>query len=232
MLRDKLAWKMLLLLHDVFTGKPQVAPRLLCSGLAAAELSELIMARYLAIEGDYVIRAPMRDQGLDELDALVMGMIASQSGAHTVRSWVQALGEPVYDVVTKLAVREGTVRRQSGARRLTGRGPTRFPAVDLITASGPRLRLEHKLRTPVELDEPAAVLAGVLGALKLDRIVDVDRVDRDRAAVRASLAAATSSLPIDLRSLIAGVEAAADASATLGHGSPIGPMHRRGSPVN
>jgi hypothetical protein len=226
MLRDKLAWKMLLLLHDPFTGKPQVAPRLLRSGLAAAELSELIISHHLGVEDDHVVVAAAHARELDQVAVLVMQTIAAQPTAHTVRSWVQALGEPVYDLLTDLAVQEGTVRRQSGGWRLTGRAPDRFPANDLIAASGPRGRLEHKLRNPAELDQPAAVLAGVLGALKLDRIIDADRPGRDRAAVRASIAAATSRLSVDLRSLIAGVEAAGDASAVVAPESPIAPTRR------
>ncbi len=237
MLRDKLAWKMLLLTHDVFTGKPQVGPRLLRSGLAAAELSELILSRHLGVEDDHVVVAPVRIQELDQLDALVMETIAGQGEAHTVRTWVQALGDPVHDVLTELAVQEGTIGRQPGRwRPITGRGPDWFPAAagsdtagraHLLAASGPRLHLEHDLRTPGRLDLRTAVLAAVLGALKLDGIIDRDQPGRDRAAVRASIAAATSMLPVDLRNLVAGVEAAGDASAVADHGSPLGPTSRR-----
>jgi hypothetical protein len=49
---------------------------------------------------------------------------------------------------------------------------------------------------------PGAALAAILGALEVERVLDVDR---DRAAVKAAVADATDALPIDLANLVAGV---------------------------
>jgi hypothetical protein len=223
MLQDKLVWKMFLVLHDPFTGKPEVAHDLLTTGLAACELCELIMSRRLVLNRDHVLIAPVSFSWPDEVSSLVLQAIEQQPGTHTVRTWVRVLGEPIYQTVSRLAVDGGTVRRQQGGWRPTGRRPDRFPAVDLLRAAGPRLRLEHVLRTPSELDTGASVLAGVIGGLRLERIIDEQR---DRAAVRASVVSAVASLPHDLRAVLAGVESAADASSSLGHNSPIGPVRR------
>ena len=223
MQQDKLVWRMFLVLHDPFTGKPEVAHELLTTGLAACELCELIMARRLVLNRDHVLIAPVSSGWLDEIASLVLQAIEQQPGTHTVRNWIRVLGEPVYEAVARLAVESGTVRRQQGGWRPTGRRPDRFPAVDLLRAAGPRLRLEHMLRSPGELDTGASVLAGVIGSLRLERVIDEQR---DRAAVKSSIATAIAALPLDLRAVLSGVESAADASSSLGHSSPIGPMRR------
>ncbi|HZG90941.1 MAG TPA: GPP34 family phosphoprotein [Pseudonocardia sp.] len=224
MVQDKLVWKMFLVLHDPFTGKPEVGQDLMKSSLVASELSDLIMSRHLGMEDDHVVVAGTGGLESDEIATFVAHSIDQQPGSHTVRNWIRALGDTVYEMVAGLAVQSGTVRRQPAAWRPTGRRADRFPAVDLLRAAGPRLRLEHKLRTPRELDLETSVLAGVLGSLRLERVIDVQR---DRAAVKAAVAAAAAALPIDLRNLLSGVEAAGDASSSFGHGSPIGPMRRR-----
>lgn len=223
MLQDKLVWKMFLILHDPFSGKPAAAHDLLTTGLAACELCELIMARRLVLNRDLVLIAPVASSWPDEIASLVLQAVEQQPGTHTVRNWVRVLGQPIYETVARLAVDGGTVRRQQGGWRPTGRRPDRFPAVDLLRAAGPRLRLEHVLRTPGELDTGASVLAGVIASLRLERIIDEQR---DRAAVKTSIATAIAALPNELRAVLAGVESAADASSSLGHGSPIGPMRR------
>jgi len=221
--QDKLVRRMFLILHDPFTGKPQIGHDLLRTGLVAAELAALTMARHIGMENDCIVVAETRGTESDEIDSFVVEGIQRQDSAHTVRSWVDALGETVYDMVARTLLAEGTVRRVQGGRRLVGRSPDRFPALDLMRAAGPRLRLEHMLRTPHERDLAAAVTAAVLGALKVERVLDVDR---DRATVKASVAAAASALPVDLRSLVAGVEASGAATSAVTHGSAIGPMRR------
>lgn len=201
--QEMLAKRMFLILHNPFTGKPDVGHDLLKCGLVAAELADLILARRLGMENDRIVVADTRGTGSDEIGAFVVDSIQRQSSAHTVRSWVEALADVLYELVARALLEEGVVRREAGGRRLLRRSADRFPAVDLMRAAGPRLRLEHMLRTPSEREVGNAVLAAIIGALDVERVLDVDR---DRASVRAAVAQATTSLPIDMRSLVAGVE--------------------------
>lgn len=202
--------RMFLVLHNPFTGKPAVNPDLLRCGLVAAALADLMLARRLGMENDRVVVADPGDTGADEVGAFVVESIQRQPTAHTVRSWVEALADVLYELVARRLVDEGIVRREQGGRRFLRRGPDRFPALDLLRASGPRLRLEHMLRTPREMDLPGATFAAILGALEVERVLDVDR---NRAEVRRAVAAAGAQLPIDLRSMVDGVGSAVSAIA-------------------
>jgi Golgi phosphoprotein 3 (GPP34) len=208
MAQDMLVRKMFLLLHDPFNGKPEIGHDLLKCGLVAAELADLMIARRIGMENDRVVVAETRGSGDDEIGAFVVESIQRQPSGHTVRSWVEALADVLYELVARNLMADGIVRRQVGGRRLLGRGPDRFPALDLMRASGPRLRLEHMLRTPREREVRGAALAGILGAMDVARILDVDR---DRTAVKAAVADAAASLPVDLRALVTGVEDAVSA---------------------
>jgi hypothetical protein len=77
------------------------------------------------------------------------------------------------------------------------------------------------MRVPGVPHPAASVLAGVLASLRLDRLVDEER---DRSAVKNSIAAAVVALPLDLRTVLSCVESAADASSSLGRGSLIAPL--------
>lgn len=200
---DKLATSIFLILHDPFTGKPSLGAGALKCGVTGAELAELITDRRLGMENDRIVLADAEPQGADEIATFVLQTIRSQTEAHTVPSWVAALADPLFDLVATRLVDEGVVHR--AGRGLLGRGPERFPSVDLLRAAGPRVRLEHMLREPDELDPAGSVCAAVLGALGADRVLDVDG---DRAAVRRAIAAVTDSLPVDLRSLLTGLEVA------------------------
>jgi hypothetical protein len=208
MAQDMLVRKMFLLLHNPFNGKPEIGHDQLKCALVAAELADLIIARRLGMENDRVVVAESRGTGGDEIGAFVVESIQRQPSGHTVRSWVEALADVLYELVARNLTTDGVVRRQEGGRRLLRRSPDRFPALDLMRASGPRLRLEHMLRTPREREVSGAALAAIIGALDVERILDIDR---DRATVRAAVAAATDSLPVDLRALVAGVEDAVSA---------------------
>lgn len=201
--QDMLAKRMFLILHNPFTGKPDVGQDLLKCGLVAAELADLILSRRLGMENDRIVVADTRGSGVDEIGAFVVESIQRQASAHTVRSWVEALADVLFELVARGLVDDGIVRREQGGRRLLRRSADRFPAVDLMRAAGPRLRLEHMLRTPRERELNNAVIAAIIGALEVDRVLDVDR---DRASVRHSIAEATASLPIDMRGLVQGVE--------------------------
>lgn len=208
MAQDKLAESMFLLLHDSFSGRPEVAPELLKCALVAAELAELIMTRRVGIDNDKIVVIDSLGSGTDEMSAFVVESIQSQPRAHGVRSWVEVLGDVLYEQVARGLVEGEIVSREQGSRRLMRRSPDRFPSVDLLRASAPRVRLEHMLRAPGDLDLQGSALAAILGALDVVQGFDVGI---DRAALRATITELTQQLPSDLRGLVAGVEACAAA---------------------
>ncbi|MGI8651687.1 MAG: GOLPH3/VPS74 family protein [Geodermatophilaceae bacterium] len=206
MAQDKLAESMFLLLHDPFSGRPEIAHELLNCALVAAELAELIMTGHIGIDNDRVVVIDSRDVGPDEMSAFVVDSIQSQSGAHTVRSWVEVLSDVLYEMVARGMVKAGVVSREQGGRRLLRRSPDRFPSVDLLRASAPRVRLEHMLRVPDDMDQQGTVTAAILGALDIVQGFDVGI---DRIALRGRISELTQQLPSDLRDVVAGVEASA-----------------------
>jgi len=208
MSQDTLARRLFLILHDPFTGKPGVGIEPIKYGLVATALADLMMERRIGIENGHILLADpredgSRDDGTDSVSALLLEGI--QSGSPITRSWVDSFTDLVYELVARELTADGVVRRVHGGRRMVRRNPDRFRAVDLLRAAGPRIRLEHMLRSPHDLDLAGAVLAGVIDALHMERVLDVDR---DRAAVKRSLASATERLPADLRGLVNDVAAA------------------------
>jgi hypothetical protein len=210
--RDKLAARMFLILHDSFTGKPLVRASAVRIAVAGAELADLALARpgrgqLVALENDRVVLSGTRPRRLDYISSFVVDSIRSQPDAHPATVWTAALADHVFDLVVTQLLTDGVVQRQQGG--LFGRSSRRFPALDLLAAAGPRVRLEHALRSdagPGEettLDEETAVLLAVLAAVGGERTLDLDR-----AARRRLTAAAAEALPLDLRSLVTGIEVA------------------------
>lgn len=210
MAQETLAGRIFLILHDPFSGKPLIGHDLLSCGLVAASLAEQMIEHRLGMEIDRIVAAERRGGvgQIDEVSAFVVDSIQRQAGAHTVRSWVEAFTGVLFEQVADLLVREGVIRRVPGGRVLLRQRPDRFPALDLLRSAGPRLRLEHMLRSPKELDTRGMALAGIFRALEMERVLDVDR---DRADVKASVGQAADRLPIDLRSLVDGVGQAVSA---------------------
>ncbi|MHA6624992.1 GOLPH3/VPS74 family protein [Pseudonocardia sichuanensis] len=216
--RDKLAARMFLILHDPFTGKALVRASAVRIAVAGAELADLALARpgrgqLVALENDRVVLAGTRPRRLDYISSFVVDSIRSQPEAHSATVWTAALADHVFDLVLAQLITEGVVQRQQGG--LFGRSSRRFPAVDLLAAAGPRVRLEHALRSDTRadgagapdderaLDEETAVLLAVLAAVGGERTLDLDR-----AARRRLTAAAADALPLDLRNLVTGIEVA------------------------
>lgn len=201
--RVELAERLFLIVHDPFTGKLAVSPELLKSGLVAAELADLVMEGRLGTTGGHVVVAERRGSGDDGIGAFVVEAVARQRGSHTVRAWAETLGDALYELVARRLVDRGVVRRERGSR-LIRRGADRFPAVDLLAASSPRGRLEHMLGNPADFDLAGAVSAAIIGALGVEHTLDIE-VDR------SLLDELAGHLPVDIRTLMAGLEQAAAA---------------------
>ncbi len=205
--RQRLAADFFLIAHDEFSGKLRISPDLLGCGLVGAQLAELITDDRLAVEGGRVLATEVRDDG-DEIGAYVVESISRQTSAHSVRVWVDTFREVLYELVARRLISEGVVRREQGGRQLMRRRPDRFPAVDLLAAARPRLRLEHMLRTPQEFDLPGAVIAALVGAVGAEAVLDPEI---DRTATRELLVRLEENLPADVRALVEGVRAAVSA---------------------
>jgi Golgi phosphoprotein 3 (GPP34) len=202
-LLEKSAAKVFLILHDPFSGKPVVRASAIKRAIMGAELADLILARRIGMENDQIVLADEGRRGADHLSAFLVETIRSQPESHTVPVWVATLADRLFDLLATLLVNDGIVRRAPGPRFLVS--ADRFPAQDLLAAVGPRLRLEHALRSPEEPELTWRVVAAVIGSIGASRAIDTDG---DRGAVRRRIEAITKALPLDLRDLIIGMEVA------------------------
>jgi hypothetical protein len=204
MTQDALIRRMFLILHDPFSGKPTVPPTLVRYGLVTAALADLLMHRRIAVENARITATGRHANGLDDVDSVILRNVLPD-GADITRTWVEAFADVVYEMVARGLVTDGVVRREPGGRRLRRRVPDRFPAVDLLRAAGPRVRFDHMLRAPHDMDLVGATIAGIIHGLGMESALDVDR---DRSAVQHTAAAAARQLPADLRGLLEGVTTA------------------------
>jgi hypothetical protein len=208
MTQETLARRIFLILHDPFTGKPGVSLDGVKYGLVTAGLAGLVTQRRLGVHNGRVTVLERRGRGSDDVAAFLMQGIYGRPDTYIARSWVEAFTDPVYELVARGLVADGIVRHENGGRRLVRRNPDRFPAVDLVRAAGPKVRLEHMLSSPHDLDFDGAMLAAIIQALHLDHVIDLER---ERPAVRAALAAAAQQVTADIGELVESVAAAVSA---------------------
>lgn len=203
-----------LVAHDSFTGRMEVSHELVMCGLVAAEVAHLVIERRLGIADDRItvveapgaVRPPARtpeDEAGAEIDDYVVSSVRQQQTTHTVRVWTESLGEVVYGLIADNLVDQGVVRRERrrGLGRRTG---DRFPAADLLRASGPRLRLDHMVREPATFTLAGAVNVALLGNLGIERLLEAE-------PSKEFLDELNRNLPGQLQMLMAGVAAAAAA---------------------
>ena len=202
---SEFAPNLFLVVHDPFSGKLEISRELLGCGLVAAELAHLIIDGWLEIADDRIVIAnggPCTQQ----IDSFVVQSVARQRNPHTVRVWIESLGEILYELVAEDLVEQGIIREEK-RRGLVRKGPVLYPAADLLKASGPRLRLDNMLRDPPSFTLAGAVNAALVGAMGIERIFETE-VDRE------FFEELRLNLPTQLRSLLNGV-AAAVAAVTL-----------------
>jgi Golgi phosphoprotein 3 (GPP34) len=203
-----------LVAHDSFTGRMEVSLELVLCGLVAAELAHLVIERRLGLADDRVVvteragsvRPPARspeDAAGAEIDDYVVTSVRQQQSTHSVRAWADSLGEVLYGLVADNLVEQGVVRRERrrGIGRRTG---DRFPAADLLRASGPRLRLDHMVREPATFNLAGAVNVALLGALGIERLLETE-------PTKEFLEELNRNLPTQLQMLMGGTAAAAAA---------------------
>jgi len=206
-----------LVAHDSFTGRMEVSRELVLCGLVTAELAHLVIERRLGVVDDHVtiteiagaVRPPARgpeDEAGVEIDDYVVASVKQQQSTHSVRVWAESLGEVVYGLLADNLVEQGVVRRER-RRVITRRTGDRFPAADLLRASGPRLRLDHMIREPATFTLAGAVNVALLGALGIERLLEAE-------PSKEFLDELNWNLPSQLQMLMAGA-AAAGAAVSL-----------------
>jgi Golgi phosphoprotein 3 (GPP34) len=203
MLRQPLATAFFLFAHDTFSGKLLISADLLGCGLVGAQMAELILAgRLQMLDGKVAVSEP-RGDGSDTISAYVMDSVSRQPQAHAVRTWTENLGPMLTELVARAALDEGIVQREtSGVLR---RKADRFPALDLVRAAAGRVRVEHALRHPKDMDLRVGILTALVFAVGADRLLDPG-IDRLRA--RALVAEVGENLPGAIRQLLDGLAAA------------------------
>jgi hypothetical protein len=196
-----------LLVHDPFTGKLLISEDLLGCGLVGAQLCDLMIAGRLQMVDGRVTAIDTGEVGADDIPQFVVDSIARQPDTHVVRTWTENLGPLLLELVARDIVGSGVLRRETGGGLLRRRAD-RFPAVDLLKAAAPKVRLEHALRNPQELDLALGFLAALVWALGVDRILDPSL---DRVAAREVVDEVLDHLPATLGELVDGIRSAAAA---------------------
>ena len=136
--QDKLAARLFLILHDPFSGRCAVSPMALRCALVGAELAELILNRRVAMANDLIVPGEASAPGTDALSAFVGGAITRQPEPYPVPVWLAAIGDAVAELVAARLMEVGILVRTRSLIRRRGR----FPAINLLAAAGPSVRLE------------------------------------------------------------------------------------------
>jgi hypothetical protein len=199
--QDKLAARLFLILHDPFSGRCAVSPMALRCALVGAELAELLLNRRVFMVNELIVPGEASAPGTDALSAFVMGAINRQPERYPVPVWLAAIGDAVAELVAARLVEVGILVRTRSLLRRRGR----FPAINLLAAAGPRVRLEHMVHMPEESDIASATCAALVNAVGAGRVLQGEAPRRD---LRRGLTALASVLPPDLRSLVMSVEVA------------------------
>jgi hypothetical protein len=199
--QDKLAARLFLILHDPFSGRCAVSPMALRCALVGAELAELILNRRVAMADELIVPGEASAPGTDALSAFVVGAINRQPEHYPVPVWLAAIGDAVAELVAARLMEVGILVRTRSLVRRRGR----FPAINLLAAAGPRVRLEYMVRMPDEADVASATCAALIDAVGAARVLQGETARRD---LRRGLATLTETLSPDLRSLVTSVEVA------------------------
>jgi hypothetical protein len=208
--RLPLATSFFLLCHDVMTGKPLVKADLLRCGVVGAQFADLLLAgRVQMLDARVTPLDDRLDEMSDRAAAYVLEAVLSQPETHIVRTWVDNF-EVLPELVARQLVEQGLVRREAPASLLRHR-PDRFPAVDLVRAAGPSVRMRHALLTPQDMDLDNGVLAALIWAVGADSGTLQLEVDRDQA--RAVVKQIVAGLFPQMAELVEGVRAAAAAES-------------------
>lgn len=186
--------RFLLAVHDPFTGAPEAARGLMESGLVAADVADLVVAGRLGLVPDGIIVRTPGARGADPIGDYVVDHVAGQEFPQDLATWIELIGGALFELHVRNLVEQAVVRRER-RRGLLGRVRERYPAVDLLRAADPLLRLRHTLRNPHELDLEGGILACIVVGIEGRALLELDQQDEICAHIHAQL-------PDDLRALM------------------------------
>lgn len=187
--------------HDDHTGKPQLHPRAVQLGLAAALLGELMLADRVIIQSG---RIYVRNQQppSDALAHTILDRLVSQHPYSDLRTELAVIGSSAPDAVAQRLERAGLVR-YAQTRRL-GRSVGHWVPADPTQAAWRGARLRRLLGSREEVTWHDVILAALLSATGL-----IGRVLRDSdPQARTRLKAILAQLPPPVTDLVAHTEAA------------------------
>ncbi|WP_203780403.1 GOLPH3/VPS74 family protein [Paractinoplanes rishiriensis] len=189
------------LIHRDSDGRLLLDARVAGLGLSAALLGELLLADRAVLRDGFVLVAEGAPPG-DVLAHAVLDQVSSEPVHHPVRTWLAYLARGSRAQVAARLVRGGQVREHR-SRGLFGRS-VRYVPVDMNAAAWPWARLSTRLRAGEPLDVFDTVLAGLVLATDLHRIVLLGAADDLAGELRRVVATA----PVMIRELIYHTEAA------------------------
>jgi len=208
MSRESMAAAFLLLVHDEFSGRPRCSADLLRCGLVGAQLAELVIGGRMGVAEGRVHPLDADPLGNARPAAeYVMECVLGQPRQHTIRTWTENLGEPLYEMIVTELVDDGVIRRETGGfgRRRT----ERLPALNLLRAAAPRARIERMITAPRELDLAGAFTIAMVWALGIEAMLDT-RAERGGAELVERIRAR---MPVALRELLDGIGTSAAATS-------------------
>jgi Golgi phosphoprotein 3 GPP34 len=197
----------LLLVHDEFSGRPRCSADLLRCGLVGAQLAELVIAGRMGVAEGRIHPLDADLGNARPAAEYVMECVLTQPRQHTIRTWTENLGEPLYEMIVTELVDDGVIRRETGGfgRRRT----ERLPALNLLRAAAPRARIERMITAPRELDLAGAFTIAMVWALGIEAMLDT-RAERGGAELVERIRAR---MPVALRELLDGIGTSAAASS-------------------
>lgn len=201
LLADDLFW----ITHGDMSGQPQLHPRAMGLGLAAALLGELVLTGQLDIaEGVLSVLTPVSPAGAPAHPTL--DQIMAEPRVRDVRSWLAFLGPHAEETVGQRLLRAGLVERHASRWR---RSAVRWTPRDRLAAARPSGRLYLTLTRNEAMSITDAVLGGLVAAVGLTRTVLFDAGTNGASVHR--LTAWVGALPLSLHELVAQTEAAVGA---------------------
>ncbi|MBC3193039.1 GPP34 family phosphoprotein [Pseudonocardia sp. C8] len=210
-----LANGLFLIAYDEAAGRSGLAPDLLACGLVGAQLADLVTAGALTIDPDHRVvatRSAPAGAAAGEAATLVMDSVAHEPRAHPVRSWIDALGGLLLEVVQNDLVQRG-VLRQASERTLLGRRRTKLAVADSAAVHAPGIALRGMVRHPGTFTLQGAVTLVVIAALGVEQVLEPEV---DRATARRLAQDAADHLPEAIARLRAGLaETAAAVSVAV-----------------
>jgi len=194
-----LADELFLVGHDEYSGKPVVDGRRLDTGLAGAVLAELVQAQRIAIEtGDLIRVLDDRPVGERVTDAALAELLRHAAG-QPLRPWLEHLRVQARIMVAPRLAEAGLVAHAPPRRPL--RWTTRYPALDLLAAAAPRVRVRFMMDQPELRDAPTTALGAFAGSAGLGHVFGIGTGQR----ARRRLERWAGQLPADLGLICAAV---------------------------